>query len=247
MHSFSIETLTASVHSLGEKALADGEMAALPIAFGQVPLRGAERLFLGYRRLRRHVYVEKTGIIDLTDGESEWDANDDRSIHFAGVERQGDELSVVGATRVIVKATTLPSRLAGSGLAVSAELLPSELEFLEFLLPEPSNFGEILAVEISRYIAEHPVKSRKLRISGALNAAVTHLILANEIEVTVAVVEDWLTRVLAMSGVSTEQISESRYLEKYKSENYVVRIDIAGLGKKLGAPEAMVVVPARAS
>lgn len=227
--------------------LGDLEIAAIPIGYGNTPVDGAEELFSQYQLLRQRVYVQETGIIDLTDERGEWDDDDDRSIHLAAVERQGQALSVVGTIRLIIKSERLPHQLRAAGLSASSSLLPCEREFADFRIVHLSNGRPLPACEVSRYIVEHPTKSRKLKIGRALHDLVGVLVLENDIPMTVAVVEDWLRRILLLSGVPVSKVSKSLFLERYGSENFVVSIDIDRMTEMSGRTQPMPIVPARRS
>ena len=151
---------------------------------------------------------------------------------------------MVGTIRLIIKAKQLPVHLRQTGLSVSSALLPCEHEFADFRSSNGSDSLTLPACEVSRYIIEHQSKSRKLKIARALHDLVCYVLIQNDVATTVAVVEEWLRRILALTGVPATRVSEDRYIERYGSDNFVVRFDVGRVREISGSTLAMPIVPA---
>jgi len=226
------------------ESLVVGEVLVTPIAYGMTPIEGRESAFAAYRALRELVYIQEAGIIDLREGEpaTDFDSDDERSIHLAAVERTVTGGCVVGSMRLILRGNVAPEGLEGCGLQVSAAPLPVELEFSD-VVPSASDLGdEAIACEISRYISRHESKRRQIAISGGLHQVSVATVTDLGIGPTYAIVERWLDRILRFSRVPLTQLSEPRWIERYGTPNYPVEIHMYDLAEKYGSVDSSVVL-----
>lgn len=224
--------------------LSPAEIIVEPVAYGLQPLPGHVATFAAYRSFRELVYVAEDGIIDLRDGEiaTDFDQDDHRSIHLAAVERTDEGGRVVGSMRLILSGVAAPIGLENMGLEMSQDALPVEVDFPDSI-PAVINLREtVVKCELSRYISRHESKSRKMMISAALHQAAVATVVENRIGPTYAIVENWLDRILRMSRVPLTKLSEPRWLEKYRSENYAVEIHMYELAMRIGSARQRVVL-----
>lgn len=228
-----------------------GEVLVTPIAYGLTPLPGRELAFASYRDFRALVYIEEAGIIDLRDGESQTDFDDDdaRSIHIAAIERNEDGGRIVGSMRLILSGDAPPNGLDELGLKMNSDLLPVEREF-PAAMPVDLRSGDTVVCEISRYISRHESKRQKVAISGGLHQVAVAMVTQHGIGSTYAIVERWLERILRFSRVPLTQLTEPQWIERYGSPNYAVEIHMYELARSyssLGSSVSLDRVRARAS
>jgi hypothetical protein len=244
--------MTTSVASSGNAfrfdELEDGSIVVLPIGYGLAPVDGADEIYAKYKRFRELVYIEEGGIIDLTTHSvtTDFDEDDRRSMHVAAIEKDGEDLRIVGSLRIILSG---PKQrvidLRAHGLDMTADQLPVEINF-PVAADEISRRGASeVASEISRYIVRHDDKRQKVRIGGAIHRCAVHLVTTHAIESTYATVENWLDRSLRLTGVPVRGLSELVLLEKYKSFNRAVAIDMYALAKAMGPVSAITIVQPR--
>lgn len=191
------------------------------IAIGNKITPGYENEYKGYALLRGNVYAHQRNympISDLNDDGTETDPDDARAVHFAVFENSSNRTRVVGAMRLIVKdrQDDLP--------------LPIEQHY-----PDAFSSGPATAQssEVSRLIGRHE--------SGRVQSALKWLIFSagvsygkeHNLGPIYGAVERSLFRGLGMAGVPVEALGEPVFVEEFNSSKLPIRIDIAGLEKKI--------------
>lgn len=182
---------------------------------GKVAILGEtvlEKEYTAARQLRANIYIDKMGFLSeesrQPDG-GESDEDDDRSIHFAVIENNGEEKRLVGTSRLIVKRS-------------EDDLLPAEKLFPEAFTDIQAKVG---STEASRFIAEHPDKFTKHMISLSEIRAMDLEALDRGFEPIYAVIESKLANMFKYIGLPFQQITEIKHLEEYDTPNMAVEID----------------------
>ncbi|WP_336991413.1 hypothetical protein [Leucobacter sp. VD1] len=182
------------------------------IAVDGVAVPGLEAEYRAHFDLRRRVYVDQTGQLDVSDlheDGTDRDADDARSVTFGVFENHRSGVRVLGVSRLIVR---------GDVLALPVE---------EFC---PDSFAdEALAahsVEVSRVIARHESAAMQDLVQWHLFTMMLAYVANHELGRTFAIIEPWLERHLR-GIISIESIGEARYVEHYLDYNMPIEIDIA--------------------
>lgn len=186
-------------------------LAAGLLAVNGVALPGFEDEYRAHFDLRRRVYVEQTGQLDVSElNEDGTDRDDDdaRSVTFAVYENHEEGVRVVGVARLIVRGDSVP--------------LPVE----EFC-PESFGTGEVApsCVEVSRVIARHEKAVLQDVIQYHLFAMMLAYISQHRHERTFAIIEPWLERHL-VGVLEVQRIGEPMYVEHYLDYNLPIEVDI---------------------
>lgn len=188
------------------------------LAVGHEVVPGREEELTAYLRLRANVYATQTQMISqelVKEDGTETDEDDGRSIHFAVIEngrgREGEDKAnrLVSALRLIVKSPE------------DDRPLPVETFFPE-AFPNPLPHG---AVEVSRYICRHEVKSVQEFLKWPLyTKGLTH-IASHNLGPTYGVVEPALERGLRRQFVPVERLGEPKFIPEYDAPNLPILID----------------------
>lgn len=181
------------------------------LAVNGVPRPGLEVEYRAHFDLRRKVYVDQTGQLDVSDIQEDGtdrDADDARAITFAVFENHEAGVRVIGVARLIVRGDT--------------RALPVE----EFC---PGSFtpGDVTSesVEVSRVIARHETAVLQDVVQLHLFALMLAYISEHRFDRTFAIIEPWLERHL--KGVLVvHRIGEPTYVEHYLDYNLPIEVSI---------------------
>lgn len=181
-------------------------------------IAGDNPIALGYAQLRANVYIDQRHILDAKhrrpDG-GEHDNDDQRSVHYVGLENRGQGIAaVVGSMRLIEKSETHSGPLPIEG----------------FFGIEMGRRG----IEVSRFIARNDIRRRQSMIRSALMGTGLAHAVANEWHPCVAIVEQDLERMLALSGIPIRRATEPQAIKKYKSVNIGIEIDVREFECRMG-------------
>lgn len=167
------------------------------------------------RKLRANVYIDEQRFLPETsrkeDG-GEDDQDDLRSVQFGVYENIGseEEAKLAGTSRLIIKRD-------------EADLLPVETMYPEVFTQNPA---EISSAETSRVIARHADKAvTRKAISLSLIRAMAAYSVAEARRPVYAVIDPPVKRMYDKMNFPYELMSELRYTEEYKSENWAVKIE----------------------
>ncbi len=178
---------------------------------------------LGYAQLRANVYIDQRHILDAShrrpDG-GEHDDDDRRSVHYVGLENRGQGIAaVVGSMRLIEKSEVHPKPLP------IEDFFGRELQGLEI-----GSGG----FEVSRLISRNDIRRRQGMIRSALiGTGLAHAV-ANKWQPCLAVVEQDLEKILRLSGIPIRRATEPQVIEKYKSVNLGIEIDVEEFEHRMG-------------
>lgn len=190
------------------------------LAINGVPRAGLEVEYRAHFDLRRRVYVDQTGQLDVSDLQEDGtdrDNDDARSITFAVFENHPDGVRVIGVARLIVRGNSAP--------------LPVE----EFC-PDSFEPGDVTAqsVEVSRVIARHETAVLQDVVQLHLFALMLAYISEHRFDRTFAIIEPWLERHL--KGVlEIRRIGEPTYVEHYLDYNLPIEVAIQDSINKVDA------------
>lgn len=173
-----------------------------------------------YGQLRANVYIDQTGFLPESsrnvDG-TEWDEDDERSSHFALLERGPHGDALFACARLILKQT---------GTA-----LPVEEFYPEIFADTPAPVG---SVEVSRFISKHASFRYNMTATTRLLAAMTNYVHQNNLGPTFAVVEDDFSTYLSRKGVAVTALGAPKWLAEYNTENFAARIDTRASAVRFG-------------
>lgn len=174
-----------------------------------------------YLKYRAEVYIDKNGILDLSqkrpDG-TELDNDDKRSAHIIAFENKMGSSAIVGCMR-------LPEKSEHQNDPLPIEIFFPEV--FENILPSGSK-------EASRFIVSYENLAIKAIIKRKLLTSAVAYTAQDKLNPVYAVVERSLKRDLMSLEVPLSQLGEGKMVEKYNSINYPIRIDQQEFANRLG-------------
>jgi N-acyl-L-homoserine lactone synthetase len=188
----------------------DVRFSAVLAGRGMYPDDATNELFYRYGQLRANVYIDQTGMLpesDRREDGTEWDYDDDRSLHFMVMENKVASASVFACMRLIVR---------------DESPLPIETYFPEAFENAPAPVG---SDEVSRLIAVHPDFRPNMDATDMLLAGANAHINNNNLGPTYAVVEPKTETYLRKKRVVFERIAEPKFVPEYNDYNVGIRID----------------------
>ena len=180
------------------------------LAEGNCVSKGCDEVYLDYLRLRANVYAIQNDYISrelILDDGTEKDEEDSRSVHFGVIDNYGDNPHIVAAMRLILKNDMFDNPL------------PIEKYFTNVFvnMPIPHN-----NVELSRFICQHENKVTQMLLMWPLLAIGTSYAIQNNLEMTYAVIEPFLERILKFKGLTMKRLADPEFVLQYNSTNIPV-------------------------
>lgn len=172
------------------------------------------REYEGYSKLRGNVYVDEMRFLEESERSetgAEYDADDERSVHFGVLENRGEDKDprIVGSSRLILKRSP-------------EDILPVEEHFPEYFTENPA---PMFSAEASRYIARYEDRNVQDVIKFGLIRSMTAWLMDNGHKPAFAVVERSLARLFERVKMPYEQVAETKFVDKYNTENMAIVID----------------------
>lgn len=173
-----------------------------------------------YLKLRANVYIDQTGMLDISDKREsgiEFDDDDERSSHFVVLENKLGSMAVFACMRLIEKINDKP--------------LPIEEFFPEsFELPAIEK-----SIEVSRFIVRHDDRRQsRLAKCGLMTAGLAYTYKEN-LGPILGVVEPSFEKDLRIMKLPVKRIAEPKMIEEYNDKNLGIEIDKSNFRELLGS------------
>lgn len=204
----------------------DSHLAIGIVAVGDTVTAGLEEEYKSYLLLRGNVYAKQKNYMpldDLNDDGTETDFDDGRSIHFAVVENAMDNTRVVGAMRLIIKSRE------------NDAILPIEEHYPEAFADGPTS---LFSTEVSRLISRHENTKVQHGLKWLLFTAGVAYVAKRDLGPVYGAVEASLARGLQIEGVPVTTMAEPKFVEEFNATKLPIRVDLAGLTRKIEADQA---------
>ena len=197
----------------------EARFAIARLAIGSIVTVGRDEEFYGSLKLRSNVYLD-AGFVspdDLDARGTEFDADDERAVHFAALERTTNPklARVVANMRLVVK---------GSGEVP----LPLERYYPEVFENEQARPQ---STEVSRLISRHEDVTVQNALTWSMFVAGLRHVERNNLGPVYGLMEPRLARSLSSQGVPLTTLADERYIPAINATKRPVEISATGLGK----------------